>query len=273
MAIYNKINGVWRELWTSHVKIDGVWRESNVLTMVNGVWRENHTHLLEEKDIIGFRIVYKKSETKKHPDFPHLSYNHKIPVNVRLGGDSIGSMDLHLKSIIFEYFRENPEEEGILMYEGHLYAVLNNNIIVDIGNSQNNSNDERRNPEIPGISEIWYTDRLNPLSIQIQGYELYESNGYYMNGWNSLFEKDNFLDPTDYPDKEYHKNIHRLNSYNILPLDKRIDDFRAIANIGIARDMTSEVHNMIGSYGVLDQTIEIIWVNGVKKPFTMEIYD
>ena len=30
---------------------------------------------------------------------------------------------------------------------------------------------------------------------------------------------------------------------------------------------------MIGSYGVLDHTIEFIYVNNVAKPFVIELYD
>lgn len=269
MSIWNNINGVWREVWSTHVKVNGVWRESDVLTKVNGVWRESYNHLLEEKDIIGFRIVYKRSYTKKHLDFPNLSYNPNIPVSVHLAGDSIESMDTHSKSIIFEYFREQANEEGILMYEGNLYAVLVNGQIINVGNSISSSDDNRVNEN---ISEIWNTDKLNTLSIQLQGYVMYDYNGYYMNGWNSLFSTEQFLDCINHPDQNNHKNIYRLNTC-ILPIESRSETFSSISSIGIARDMTSKENNMIGSYGVLDHTIEFIYVNNVAKPFVIELYD
>lgn len=271
--INQNINGVWRETWSSAVNINGVWREADVYTNVNGVWRQSHNYKVNEEDIIGFRIVYKLNKNKKHLVHTSLGYNKDLPAHLSLTGDTAGIMDLERKGVVFEYENTYPDREGIMMYEGKLYAVLNNDCILDVGQSKEFwSDDDRLPPNAPDITEVWATNRINNLSIQMESYVLYESNGFYFAGWNSLFEKTQYTDPTLFPVGE-DKNIHYMNSYNILPIESRENTFDTIASIGIARDMHMEDTNMVGSYGNLDHTIYWIAVNGIKKPFVFEIYD
>lgn len=273
MSISQNINGVWRETWSTAVNVNGVWREADVYSNVNGVWRENYNIELTEEDIIGFRIVYKLNKNKKHPIHSHLVYNSDLPARIALTGDTAGSMDFERKGVVFEYENTYPEREGIMMYEGKLYAVLKNDQVIDIGQTKEFwSNDDRLPSNAPDITEVWATNKISNLSIQIEAYLLYESNGFYFAGWNSLFNKTQFTDPTLFPDGE-DKNIHYMNSYNILPIESRENTFDSIASIGIARDMHMENTNMVGSYGNLDHTIYWITVNGIKKPFVFEIYE
>lgn len=274
MPTSTNINGVWREMWSGHAMINGVWRDLDSWVNVNGVWRETFKHGIEESDIAEFRLVYKFMEVAKHPDYPNLSVNRNLPIIVKLTGDTLGSVDMNQKGIVFEYSNEDYPTEGIAVYRGDLYAVLTNNEIINVGLSISDAASDKRIPgNVPGINEAWATNKLSNLSITIEGYALYESYGYYMAGWNSIFSKEQFLDTTNYPDKGPHKNKLLLNSYDILPIEKRVDTFDSAAYIGIARDMTSESNNMIGSYGVLDHSISAITVNGVSKPFVVELYN
>lgn len=274
MPGWTMINGVWREMWTSMPKIDDVTRCSNIYTKINGVNRVIYSHSLTENDIVGFRMVYKRSPMKKHPDFPHLSFNPNLPVLVSLTGDTIGSMDTNHKGILFEYSNARVKEEGIWMYQGSLYAVLTNNELLDISLTKADVGpDDRISVDIPSIGNAWASNRIAGLSIQI-GYTLvYETFGYFMAGWNSFFSTDHWIDPTNYPEKGPNEKSLPVNSYNMLPIESRESTFDAVAQIGIARDMSSPVNNMIGSHGLLDQTIDNIWVNGVNKPFVIEMYD
>ena len=277
-GILTNINGVWRNLSTPFVNINGVWRESDVMINAGGVWREQHPRELDESDILGFRLVYKLVEDAYHPEHPMLRTNRGIPSEIRLTGEHVGYMDTTNKGIIFRYLREGYKDdpaylgwkyEGLLKYEAHLYAVLIDESVVDIISSTTPAT-ERILPH--GSIPHYITNKFSKLDITMEAWVVYESYGYYMNGWNSLFNKDQLLDPTRYPNKELHKNMKHLNSYIILPVEKRDKAFDSVASIGIARDMTSEDTNMVGSYGTLTHTIFDINVNGVSKPFVVELY-
>lgn len=273
MPVSTKVNGVWRNLWSSQAMVNGVWRDLDSWSNVNGVWRENFQHHIEESEIIGFRLVYRFIDQVKHPDFPHLPVNKKIPYNFKLTGEHIGVMDMTTKGVLFQYFREGYPEEGVVVYRGDLYAYLLGERLVNVGMAISEVGKDARIPgNTPGITEFWSTNKLNKISININGYVLYDSSGYFMSGWNSLFSTNQFLDQSNYPDKGPHKNRFQLNSYNILPIGSRENTFDSAAYIGIARDMSSETNNMIGSYGDLDQTISSITVNGLPRPFVVEIY-
>lgn len=274
MPIGNRINGVWRDTWAPYANIDGVWRELDAWACVNGVWRQIYDHTIYESDILGFRMVYKIMDRARHPKHPELVMNNDLPVVVGLTGENASVMDTSMKGIVFEYFREEYEKEGMLVYKGDLYAILKNDQLVNVGLTRSTSVDDGRIPSnIPGVDEAWSTNKLANLTITMDGYVLYESNGYHMDGWNSLFSMKQFLDESSYPDKIPSKASHQLDSYIITPLEERDDDFDTSAYIGIARNMTSDTGNMIGSYGLLDHTISAIKVNGIPKPFVFEIYN
>lgn len=274
MPVSTKINGVWRNLWSSQAMVNGVWRDLDSWSNVNGVWRENFRHDIEESEIIGFRLVYKSISQITHPDFPKLSVNKNIPYNIKLTGDHIGIMDMTTKGILLQYFREGYPEEGIVAYRGDLYAYLTLDRLVNVGMCISEVGKDARIPgNVPTITESWSTNKLNKISISINGHVFYNSSGYFMAGWNSLFSTKQFLDTSNYPDKGPHKDILRLEPYHILPTGSREDTFDPAAYIGIARDMTSETNNMIGSYGELDHTISSILVNGLPKPFIVELYE
>ncbi len=277
-GMLTNINGVWRTIQTPLVNINGVWRDSDVMVRHNGVWREQHNSRLKERDIIGFRMVYKYVENALHPEFPNLKPNKKVPAEVQLTGENTGSMDLTEKGIVFRYVREGYKDdpaylgwkdEGLLKYEGRMYAVLTDDTILDIPacTTSNVSLDQQY-----GSIPYYMTNLFSDMVITLEAWVTYESYGYYMNGWNNLFYKEPFIDPTNYPDKDLHKNIKTLNSYIILPVEKRNRTFDSVASIGIARNMTSAENNMIGSYGALSHTIFNITVNGVPKPFVIELY-
>lgn len=271
MSIWNKINDTWREVWGAHVKIDETWRDANVLSNVNGVWREQYNHFILESDIIGFRMVYKMASSKKHPEFPNLTVNKNLPVEVHVTGES-QLMDFTRKGIVFQYLLDDPDMEGILMYEGTLYAVLVNGSIINVSSSNGSKGgDDRNSNNIPG-EESWITNRISNLSIYMNCQVLYESFGYYMNGWNSMFDNRSFIDPTNFPNKGPNKDVQILEPLIVFPVDTESKTFSSVASIGIARNMKTPTNNMIGSYGVLDHSISGIFVDGISKPFVVEIY-
>jgi hypothetical protein len=268
------INGTWREIWGSQTLVNGVWRDNDSYVNVNGMQRLIHRHTLSEDDIMGFLIVYKLSTTRTHEDYPDLKYNENIPTKIGLTGANVGKMDMTQKGVIFEYSNDNPDEEGIKMYEGALYAMLTNESIIDVINPKDSIGYDERVPGItPEISEVWSTNRTSELAITMTGKMSYEDNGYFIDGWNGLFTKIKHLDESYFPDKDYKSHTYNLEKNIILPTMGRNELFNPIAEIGIVRDMHTSVKNMVGSYGLLDQTISSIIVNGVPKPFVIEIYD
>lgn len=263
MAIPARINGVWRDVQQGCTKINGVWRDTNSWAKINGVWRETFEDIITEESIKGFHLVYLLNKEKTHPSYPKLIYNAKIPYKVSCAGENVGIMDTTNKSIVFEYSRNEYKEEGIVMYEGTLYAELTNGKYVDISHINTSSL----------AQNVRLFNRTKDLEITLQGYSTYESYGYFVDGWNNFFETETFLNKENMPIEKADKNIHTLNLYHILSVAQRSDIYDSVASIGIARDMTSPTHNMVGSMGTIDQTIQAIYCNGVSKPFVIEIYN
>jgi hypothetical protein len=259
-ATLQKINGVWRNTFSTMVTVDGVCRESDALQRVDGVWRQVHEHAPIDVDtLIGFHVVYTYDPTMKSEQFPFLKSTKNLPVTMNLTGDNAGSMDTTTKGVVYHYEREMPYNEGVCVYRGTLYAEFPGDLLIPI------------NPYRFGM-EPWSTFQFADLQIQVDGYEGYESDGYYTSGWNSIFHKEQFLDPSKFPDKESHKNRNVLNTYDILPVESRDDDFSPEILIGISRNITTTDDNMAGSFGTLDHTYKAIYVNGVAKPFVVEIF-
>lgn len=271
MPIFNKINNEQRCTHDVSVKVNGQWHQASQYTKVDGEWKQIHSPKYTSNDIIGFRIVYERCNNfKKHPNFDNLPVNHDIPVRFDLTGDTTGLMSLHEKGVIFEYDRTYPDVEGVSMYEGRLLAVMSNKQVIDV--CQSGSGEHRVTSNIPLTPEIWWSNKLNDINIEIEASISYESYGYYVAGWNSLFNIDQFLDQTNTSINKEDKNNYDINSYIILPIDNRVDSFDKVASIGIARDMHTQGLNMVGSHGNISQTIHWIKVDGEIKPFVIEIY-
>lgn len=263
------INGVWRES-KSYVNINGVLRDSSSMISVNGVLREvaSTEKNITEEDIKSFIISYLPNKNIKHKDFPWLKYNEKVPGHISLTGDISGEVNLNDKGVEYQYDRNDiiheviveNKEEGIKMYESHIYAVLQDDTPIDI--CCIDTIDENHSLG---------NDKITNLKINIQATLIYEANGYYMAGWNSICNKNQFIITDDDP-RSPGKSFKYLNNYPLLPVSKRDKDFQPLAQIGIARDVTNDGNNMVGSYGVLDHTIHWITVNDIKKPFVVEIY-
>lgn len=263
------INGIWREN-KSFVNINGVLREADSMVNINGIWREasNTERVITEEDIKNFVLSYKLNKKKQHDQFPWLSYNKDIPASISLTGDISGEINLNEKGIEYQYDRHNVvhevvienKEEGIKMYESHLYAILQDDTPIDVCCIDINENDST-------LGE----NKITNLKIEIQATLMYEANGYYMAGWNSICNKNQFIITDDDP-RSPGKSFKYLNQYKILPVSERDPDFQPLMQIGIARDLTHAEINMVGSYGILDQTIHWISVNGIKKPFIIGIY-
>lgn len=275
MPIYERIDGVWREVWSAHVKIDGNWRDVDISGKVNNNWKNSHKHIIDERDIIGFRLVYKVNPNRIYPKFPELKTNLKIPVDFGLSGN-ISGMNTEIKGVVFHYERFGYEE-GIYMYEGSLYAVLENGCLVDVSLTKDtkiNNDDERILTNIPpGVKQVWATNKTKNLLIEIQAHLTYEMSRYYMYGWNSFFDTEDFLyDLPNINDNNVDKkDLKVIESRIILPTTTRLNSFSPVSSIGVARNLKIE-ETMMGGYGILDQTINFIKVNGVIKPFVIEIY-
>lgn len=265
MAISTRINGVYRETENEYTRICGVWRESNQYVRINGVWREvSGNKEISEADILGFRLVYVLNKDATHPKYPDLKYNPKIPYIADLAGDNVGIMDLTHKSMIFEFDRDEYKEEGIIRFDGTLYAVLTNGELINISSIVNDSYENKRLKDY---------QRTQNLTINMRGYMLYELYGRYMDGWNNFFTTEKFM-MTDLQPSEYERrDVHLIHLEHFLPVPKREEYYTPVAMIGIARDMHSPEDNMIGSKGTIDHTLQEIYVNGVLKPFVIEVYE
>lgn len=273
MSISNSINGVIRNIPDARSKINGVWRNNvDGFTKINGVWRSTYQQTITPENTIGFKLIYTLNTKRIHHDNPRLKYNPNIPHSFKLTGDTAGQMDFIKKGVVFEYKRHEPEEEGIVVYEGRLYAVLTTGVMVNICNVFGNNDNKTKEDEIVSeFTSIHDVGKLNGLDIKLTGYVLFEDYGYYFAGWNNLFNTKPFIDQTIYPDKTLYKKRLDVNSYNIIPVHHRDEYFDSVATIGIARDMETPIYNMQGSYGVLDHSITEITLNGTPMPFVVDI--
>lgn len=258
MPIYVEPTVVHRRVWPSRAMVNGVWRANDSYAMVNGVWRQTHEHTISPGNIMGFRICYVRDAGATSEEYPELVSTKQLPIKMLLTGDTRGFMDLGKKGVIFEYSNLEPEWEGICMYRATMYAVFV---------------DGSTFPLYPiGSMNIWKELTLSDISIQIDAYEYYESYGYYISGWNSIYHKKQFIKDKDFHDKSQIKNFNLLDNYDILPEGHTSEEFSPQISIGIARSLTADGLNMVGSYGALDHTWRAIFVNGEPKPFVIEIY-
>lgn len=282
--IYSNVEGIWRQTWAPSVNINGVWRDTDTPVNVNGVWREVNKLEINEEDIIGFRLIYKVNPNKLYPDLPNLKYNPKIPVRIGVSGPTPALMDMEYKGVVFEYFNyklpggidntipNTEQEEGIVCYEGRLYALIVNDLLIDVtGTQEFFGTEERVDPEIPGITDVWMTNKIYNLDIKIEAKCKFDTHGYYCAGWNSIFSTHEVLPDNKFPEN-WDEDTYEFVDYPLLPIKSRLEEYTNTINIGIARDLHSHYTNMVGSYGTLSQNINWITVNGVKKPFIVEVY-
>jgi len=249
------VNGVFREPPEVASLVNGVWRKhKKIFININGVFRNTFNKKERPLVVKHFIIEYALNKFRKHPDFPTLRYNRKIPYKFQINKyNYLSNLDLNEKSLLFEYNNSKYEEEGIIMFEGHIYLVTLADEKIDIG-------------QIP----IDY--RLHDINLTIS-YEVVDENyGYEVFGWNSIFSANQFIHSKGKPDviNQYHS---RVNDMIIAPEWKRNEDYNPTLDIGIARDMTHPNKNMIGSRGVMTHTIYDIKVNGESKPFQIEIIE
>ena len=268
MAIYTRVNGSFRTVNPSLVKINGVFREAtNQYVKVNGVFREvTSSKPLREEDIIGFKFIYRLNKNKKHPDFPNLKYNKKVPYNVSVTGEDWKSMNDTDKSIIFEFNRDEYKEEGIVCYEGQMFAIDRNNKMYDISGISHIPNN---------FNKMNQYNLFKNITIKINAKYRWELFGYHLYGWNNFFNNKKFEfhnKLTDLPITPGGRFSYDIKDFIMLPSENRDKNYSNIATIGIARDETTVNKNMVGSKGILDHTINDVFVNGVKKPFMIEIY-
>jgi hypothetical protein len=64
---------------------------------------------------------------------PGLVYNPNIPYVIDITGAANNRIPSKAKKgVIFEYKREKEQEEGVILYQGHLYAVLEDDVHINI---------------------------------------------------------------------------------------------------------------------------------------------
>lgn len=250
-----KVNGVWRYEISNHARVKGIWRnKKEEYVKVNGVWRSTETVKPFNADsILGFTIIYKLARHLVHPMYPKMGFNPAIKNMVDIAGFRPITYDTDAKSILFRFLNGDYRVEGTYAYEAIMYADIVDGSSIPIST----------------IIDSPVSANMDSISVTVDGYTLYESYGPYVTGWNRFFtDKDNL--PSSASDE---RDLIRISSYNILPTYSRDSSYISNAYIGIARNMSSRDHNMVGSHGALDQTIESIKLNGVEKPFKIEIYD
>lgn len=270
MSSLVNIDGVAREA-TPYININGVMRESSSYVNVNGVLREvisNHQRLVTADDIKYFDISFIRDKNPYHPKYPHLGYNPNLR-GLKLTGDiieEISQVSFNHKGVelMYDRYPENPnEEEGIVLYNAHIYAVLMDDTPIDICCLSQTDEDSSLNTG----------NKITDLKINIQATLIYESNGYYMTGWNNICNTKQFISSEIEPLKPNSKNFKYVNNYPLLPVSSRLDDYQPLMQIGYVMDLHNDGDNMVGSHGVLDQSIHWITVNGNYKPFVIEVHD
>lgn len=258
-----KIDGEWRDLYVPYAKVEGEWHPGNIYTKIDGEWICTYKYSLDPSDIAEFRLIYARAKYKRHPQHPQLVDNPEVPHIMSLTGEHIGISDTTEKGVIFEYTNDLPDTEGICAYEAHMYVVTKSGLMIDVCT-------DGIYPQTPNGNEFG-SDRIKHLDITITGIISYQTFGYYMAGWNSLFNHNEHIDYTVYPDKGPHEKSTGISGYHLLTPEHRESSFTSVASIGIARDMSTPVTNMVGNHGKLSQSITDVIVNGNSFPFVIEI--
>lgn len=279
--MYVDIDGAQRRAINAYSNINGVWRQSSTYANIDGVYREIDNFSITEDKIIGVKIAYIADHNAKYDDLPDLKYNPNIPASLSTTGSS-KSMDLTPKGVMFQYTNklepdqlyDEEDQEGILMYRAHLYALLVNGLMIDITSTKDVVGWESRHPitAIPGMAESWSINKMNNMHIQIYAKLGYVVNGINTEGWNRILTKSNYLGTLD-PYHQYDEFTLPADFVTVLPIEERAEDFYELAEIGIARDLHTKIRNMVGSYGYFTHHWVKVNINGVDKPFSVEIYN
>jgi hypothetical protein len=276
MSMFNKIDDKYRLTSSVSVKIDYQWRDANIYTKINNEWKLIHKNKIAASDILGFKLIYRVNKNKTWDTIPRLKYNPKIPASLSIS-NSI-NMDFLEKGIVYQYrYEVDNYEEGILYYEANLYAVTYHGLLVNMSSDDTTPIEE-------GILSVHDTDRMDNMTLDITGHMFYNSNGFQINAWNSFFDINQFTDIIDIgsegfdtrPEdngvyKEDETNHQQFVNRIIFPIKKRSSTYSPFASVGIARNTMTAGYNMLASYGTLDHTITFMKLNGITKPFMIEI--
>jgi len=268
-----KVNGEDRKLWSAHVKVDGIWRDTDIDSKVHDRWNMNHKHEITEKNIIGFRLIYKPVTHIFSDVIPYLKHNRNLPVKFSITGVN-NDMSLDSKGVKYFYTTEDVKvamEEGILLYGGALYALIDSGETISVSTAKDtmvNNDDERIRPG-NDVEEAWITSRAKFLNITVLGYTKREQSGNFF-GWNSFFDMDDESLDVNFPSMDHPDKVRYR---TMLPISDRHDTYREIALLGISRNISQVHHNMLNSHGVIDHTLTAVTVNNVKKPFKVEIFN
>lgn len=243
------VNGVYRNA-TPYVNVNGVWRKATVYANALGAWRnvdDIKDEVADLNQITSFKVIYKKARFL-HYSGHHLHFNDNIRNVIEITGHDSHESNTNPKSLLFRYLNRDLTTQGIYVLEGIVYGVIGDN-------------------EIPLSTIESGPSAPDDVEIVIDSSYSCETYGPYAMGWNRLFAHEHCL-PRE--DGYFKRSIISGNQY-ILPTYKRSTKYDTIALIGIARDLTSHKHTMVGSYGALSHNILSISLNGKALPFTLEI--
>lgn len=268
--MFINVNGEPRRVSNIYANIDGDWRSTTVFANIDGSFTMIDDFCITEEMITGFKIIYVSDHDAIHTALPNLRYNPNIPASLSLTGQS-SEMDTEHKGVIFQYTNDNEpdqisnnEQEGILKYQARIYAILRTGLIIDV----TSANDDMVQPR---STEKYNSNRLGNLDIKICMKIGYVVNGIHTDGWNSLFDTSNHIGNLS-QGHEFEQAESPAEYISIFPSSNRKDSFSEVAEIGIARDLHTPDKNMIGSHGNFTHDYSEILVDGVSKPFSIEIY-
>ena len=248
-------DGKFEQLKAPVVMVDGQLKNADIYTKVNNEIRIIYGRV-SANDIAGFKLIYTLDNTKQHNVLDHLKYNSDIVYNINTT-DGGNIYNLNSKGIIFD-FDELRYDEGIIFYEGVLYAILNNGMLLQLtNNSISNLKDKR----------VLVTEAME-FTLCATYETRYEIRGYNMYGWNKMFSSNTFL-PKSNDTKEL-KSESLLYDDTTIYSDK-LKEKVGLCEIGIACDTHNKDVHMIGTKGTLSQFVYQITVNEEPKPFTIEI--
>ena len=249
--------GKFIELQKPSTMVNGQIKTANVYTKVDNEIRLIYGDI-STSDILGFKLIYRVNKNIQNETLSYLIYNPYINHSFVTTTNS-NSFDTKSKGVIYEYF-DSGDEEGILCYQGILYAVLRNNMLLDVLNTELEDL----------LDDVLITNR-EEFELKISYQVRYECKGFNTFGWNSIFSKEELLPQSKYfNDKELRSDINIINDRMIYPL--KDTNFRDSCLVGIARDVTVKDYHMIGSSGKFSHTINQLLVNDIPKPFTVEVF-